>query len=237
MPTKKLCPIGQCFVDWTVMGEEKRRGLWLWRCMCACGTEALVSPSNISRGASSRCRTCAYKLSGAAISATKRQGQKSLLNKNINHWLVLREDGRDKNGHLRLWAKCSLCANEKSVVEADIRFGWSKSCGCKTGVSARSRFLTAVGAKICVLCGQEKFLQKDHIFDDGNIMRLMLGRLGIRERDWNLTDVGILYAANNLQWLCVPCHKQKPQRLTPRITRAIVFRWLYHYSQAQLSPD
>ncbi len=61
---KKIDLLGQTFGQWTVLEEYGKRSNWgkvLWRCLCSCGKEDLISGSNLKRGRSTRCRSCAIK--------------------------------------------------------------------------------------------------------------------------------------------------------------------------------
>ena len=55
----------QQFGSWKVLHEVDRSksGQRVWRCSCSCGTESLVTQGNLSSGKSTKCVSCAAKVS------------------------------------------------------------------------------------------------------------------------------------------------------------------------------
>jgi hypothetical protein len=53
---------GQCFGSWTVLEPRRpRNSLPQWLCRCACGKQSTISTSNLRKGVSQRCRSCALR--------------------------------------------------------------------------------------------------------------------------------------------------------------------------------
>ncbi len=114
--------IGQKFGKLTVLYRVKTPNASKhahWKCKCDCGTEIIVSATNLEEGHTTSC---------GCVKHTPPSNFIDLTNKKFNRLTVLYRNGT-KN-HEALWhCKCD-CGNECDVIGKYITSGHTKSCGC-----------------------------------------------------------------------------------------------------------
>lgn len=120
---------GKKFGRWTVLGRAEDRYdkngyvIKYWNCICDCGIEKEVLEKSLKHGHSKSCGCIKKELKPV----------KDLTGEKFNRWTVLKrgEDRFDKNGHiLRTWVCQCDCGTIKTIYEASLKHGVSKSCGC-----------------------------------------------------------------------------------------------------------
>jgi hypothetical protein len=108
---------GQTFGDYQVIREDGRnkRGKVMFLCSCKlCRAEKRIRSSGLLEGTRQRC-TCSRT--------------KNLLNSRFGRYIVIRDYGKNKNGH-QLWLCRCDCGVEKVAEAANLLFGNTQSCGC-----------------------------------------------------------------------------------------------------------
>lgn len=115
--------VGRTFGRWTVTSEAGRneRGLLVWVCRCACGTERTMRTANLATGASVSC--------GCLKSELKIQSAADVTGETFGRLTVLSRGDRWDCGHVTWLCLCE-CGNQVRTDLAQLRSGKTKSCGC-----------------------------------------------------------------------------------------------------------
>ena len=131
---------GQIFGELLVQEktEERRDGSVVWKCLCSCGKECLVSSHNLRRGSTRSC--------GHLIGQNFRVGV-DVTNERFGKLIALfpTEERRDKS---IVWECQCDCGTRCRVSVKQLRDGKTKSCGClKTsfGEDKIKKILTEAG--------------------------------------------------------------------------------------------
>lgn len=116
---------GQRFGYWIalerVVEQGKRVRYW---CRCLCGYEALVHGSNLSSGATTRCRNCANELRRVKWKAQKN----NLIGRHFGDWYVIGFAGREMPSGQRLWLCRCICGNTEEQRAPALVNGVAKGC-------------------------------------------------------------------------------------------------------------
>lgn len=111
------------FEKWTVIGYGGKGKLHstLWQCRCSCGKEKNVGASDLLRGSSTKCSSCA------------RKGIRSnLLDQTFGEWTVIGLGKKTKIGLIFWRCRCS-CGKISEITSGNLTSGGSTrchSCGC-----------------------------------------------------------------------------------------------------------
>lgn len=114
------------FGRWTILfkNSTKKRGQFLWHCVCECGIERDIETTRLVRGVTKSCG-CSSVI--------------NLLGQKFNKLTALYRNGSNKK-KLALWHCICECGNEHDVAGSHLISGDIKSCGClfrlSTGVAA-----------------------------------------------------------------------------------------------------
>ena len=113
---------GQRFGKLTVKEPtQAREGRYIvWKCICDCGNEILVSTRKLKRRTVTSCG-CLRKTTRAKDLTGMRFSRLTVLNKT---------DKRDIKGSIYWHCRCD-CGNEKDITEDSLTNGKTVSCGCK----------------------------------------------------------------------------------------------------------
>lgn len=108
--------IGQRFGKLVVREREKNtHGNTMWRCLCDCGNETIVSGSNLQTGHIKSC------------GCTKKLGD--MTGQRFDKLVILKRVENNKNGKACFLCKCD-CGKEKVVTYEYLRKPGIRSCGC-----------------------------------------------------------------------------------------------------------
>ena len=107
---------GRRFGKWTVLGlaPKDKNGHTMWRCLCDCGTEKIISGLALKSGRTKSCG-CIKSL--------------SLVGQKFGRLTVVSETGKNKYGDY-LWECVCDCGNRKIIPGAYLKNGHTQSCGC-----------------------------------------------------------------------------------------------------------
>lgn len=111
---------GKTFGWWTVLHLTKntnksRHAYWL--CRCTCGAEVAVSGPSLRNGASTKCRTCSYRL---------HPQRRDVVGKRYGKWTVLADAGYINRTR---YALCICeCGTERRVTVPNLISGRSVQC-------------------------------------------------------------------------------------------------------------
>lgn len=114
--------------------NTKRRGNWVWECLCDCGNTHLVPTSRLTSG---KTKSCGCIVTGGHNKA-------NLVGKKFNRLKVLKESG-DRYRREVLWLCECDCGNKTKVTTNKLKSGHTKSCGCLTDEVRSENGLRAVG--------------------------------------------------------------------------------------------
>lgn len=112
------------FGEWTVLNYL---GNMKWECKCSCGNIKTIATYSLTSGASKSCRH------------PVREGNVVEVGEHINSWTVEENIG---NGEFN--CRCD-CGNTGVVNVSSLRYGYSKSCGCKQGESRNKTLIERYG--------------------------------------------------------------------------------------------
>jgi hypothetical protein len=115
---------GQKFGRLSVLDRAGRapNGGTMWKCLCECGTEKVVSGSSLVTGHTESCGCLQKERVSAYNTKLLIPGQR------FGRWTVL-EQGRNKGGSVCWLCQCD-CGEIKEVSGHVLRSGESRSCGC-----------------------------------------------------------------------------------------------------------
>lgn len=119
---------GQKFGRWTAIEKVKKdkRNNWIWRCVCECGTERLLTVHTLISGGSKSCGCLKSEL-------THKRQFKSLIGKRFGK-LVVQEQVADHiypDGSHRAKYRCLCdCGGITEVTSISLTSGSVRSCGC-----------------------------------------------------------------------------------------------------------
>lgn len=124
---------GRKFNNWKVIERAKsKKGQALWRCVCVCGQERIISGYKLRNGKIKGCRRCCK-----VIDLT---GQK------INKWLVLERDF-SKNKNVCWICRCD-CGNVKSVFGCHLTRNKTVCCRKCSEHKNKERINTRIWSRI-----------------------------------------------------------------------------------------
>lgn len=133
MPRQAEDLTGRKMGDWLVMERVSLRGQRVhYRCRCICGTDYVVSASNLRLGRSQRCRDCAARRMAEALA---KELESEWLGRRFGQWRVLGPGGKCPRNNQRLW----LC-----------------QCSCGAVVKVRSYSLKAGTSTRCLTCARSR---------------------------------------------------------------------------------
>lgn len=104
-----------------------------WICLCDCGNETSVYPSNVKRGLTKSCGCLHSKLASERLT-------KDLTGQRFGKLTVLHRDDSKPKSHGVYWACRCDCGNEVSVISQSLTNGDTKSCGCLKSQLTSDRF-------------------------------------------------------------------------------------------------
>ena len=109
--------------------DKRVNGYIMWKCICDCGNECIVSSANLKRGAT---KSCGCLIKESATKTAKELGHKNLIDitgQKFFNLKVINRVGSDKRGE-SIW-KCQCdCGNITNVLASNLKSGNTKSCGC-----------------------------------------------------------------------------------------------------------
>lgn len=117
------------------VGKDKSNRA-LWRCVCECGNEKIVTSGNLRSGNVQSCG-CLAKESAAAIG---RAGIIDLTGQRFGRLVVLRREKTLKRGISRWLCQCD-CGEQTVTSTGSLRSGLTRSCGCLHREAAREQGL------------------------------------------------------------------------------------------------
>ena len=116
---------GKRFGHLTVLNDTEKRqnGYRMWRCICDCGREIIVSTKKLQRGTVTDC--------GCIPKKTARNGSiaEDLEGRQFGYLTVLYRT-ENRKGRVQWVCRCR-CGREKTVSAHDLKSGTVQSCGCK----------------------------------------------------------------------------------------------------------
>ena len=115
---------GMTFGEWEVLEHSHDR---MWLCKCSCGTIKEIQDYTLISGKS---KSCGHP---------KREGFEVKVGETINSWYIAEDLGY---GQYRCICECGT---EKIVNVSNLRYGYSKSCGCKSGQNRSKTMLERYG--------------------------------------------------------------------------------------------
>lgn len=116
---------GQKFGEWQVIKRDETKPRY-WICKCSCGVEKSIQDYSLTSG---RSKSCGHPKLDIDIS----------VGKHIWNWDIL-----ERLGYGRYRCRC-ICGKEGIVNVSSLRYGYSKSCGCKQGELQRKTLLSKYG--------------------------------------------------------------------------------------------
>lgn len=128
--------VGQRFGSLVVQAQTELRenGYCVWKCICDCGEETMVSTKKLNRGSTSDCG-CKTK-----VNAKNGRIAEDLRGRRFGKLTVLyRVENRNKR---TCWKCICDCGQKKDVTSHDLKMGKVKSCGCKKKEGRNSVDLT-----------------------------------------------------------------------------------------------
>lgn len=117
--------------------QRASNGAAVWRCVCDCGGEALVSAAQLTRG---RRKSCGC-LTGPVY--------KDLSGQTFGKLTVLEYAGKEAGMHR--WACRCECGNTTIVGQTLLQSGKTKSCGCMQAAMARENMKFVDGTSVTLL--------------------------------------------------------------------------------------
>lgn len=96
------------------LGRDEKRGNGLWKCLCECGNEKIITTSDLKTVKSCGC--------------ARNPIRNDLTGKKFGRWTVL-ELSQKGNGKVKYLCQCE-CGTIKEVNATDLVNGKNKSCGC-----------------------------------------------------------------------------------------------------------
>lgn len=117
------------------VGKDKSNRA-LWRCVCECGNEKIVTSGNLRSGNVQSCG-CLAKESAAIIG---RAGAIDLTGQRFGRLVVLRREETLKRGVSRWLCQCD-CGEQTVTTTGALRSGLTRSCGCLHREAAREQGL------------------------------------------------------------------------------------------------
>lgn len=163
---------GMKFGEWEVLSYE---GNSMWKCRCSCGNIRNVHRYSLISGKSTSCRH------------QVKDGIKEIdAGMHIWNWDILENLG---SGRFR--CKC-VCGKESIVNISSLRYGYSKSCGCKQGEYQRKSLLKKYGEVVTNKMDypREKW-QIDVVYNKENMQDYILkltSELGRKPRTQDLSN-------------------------------------------------
>ena len=111
--------------------EQRQNGYRMWRCICDCGREILVSTKKLQRGTVTDC--------GCIPKKTARNGAmaEDLKGRQFGYLTVLYRT-ENRNGRVQWVCRCK-CGRKKTVSAHDLKSGSVQSCGCKMKEVSRNK--------------------------------------------------------------------------------------------------
>ena len=127
--------INQTFGKLTVVEKTDKRDSSqriIWRCVCECGEERLVSTSSLTGNLITACETCGKKEGNEKRKNTlsKQKIKNDLTGQKFNRLLVLEPTEKRASDRCIIW-KCQCdCGNIVEVSSKSLKQNNTKSCGC-----------------------------------------------------------------------------------------------------------
>lgn len=127
---------GQIFGNLTVIertdNPNNKKKCRFWRCLCVCGSESIVSTTDLTSGKTSQCWNCAHKASGMHKRIDVVGKKYGLLTVDTVEYGI-----KDKSGRERTYCNCICdCGNTARVLLDTLRSDGLHSCGCGRKITA-----------------------------------------------------------------------------------------------------
>ena len=118
---KKIDLTGREFGELRVIAEhpERKNKKIYWVCKCSCGTEKLISGSDLKSG----------KIKSCGCLKTEILKSKEMIGKRFNRLVVIEETKQRKDSQIVWKCQCD-CGNTVIVRGAELSNNHTKSCGC-----------------------------------------------------------------------------------------------------------
>lgn len=167
--------IGQMFGKWQFVEKTTRRNSsrnLYWKCICTgCNTEYEVLGTELRRGKSTQCRSCA-KRKKPIFEATKNNNvsRQNVIDETNNHYgllEVIEQVESNSRGAAQWRCKCE-CGNEIITLGILLRSGKTTSCGCK-GSRGESKIATILSNNNIIYQTQYSF--KDLLSKKGHLLK------------------------------------------------------------------
>lgn len=120
-----------------LIGEKstgKYRSLKVYKCLCDCGEECMLSREQLTRNGSPACKKCSRNHRFIDLSGRK-----------FGKWMVIERDISSKE-KVSWMCECE-CGNKKSLIPSVLKNGHSKSCGCFWKEVMRKERIDLIGRK------------------------------------------------------------------------------------------
>lgn len=140
--SKKIEMIGKRFTRLVVVEEveKNKHGHRMFRCICDCGKETIVSGNDLRRN---KIKSC-----GCLQKDNRHQNRRvlDLVGKRFGRLVVIKEAENNKFNQRRYLCKCD-CGNEVVVIATRLNQNLTRSCGCLSKDTTTERNYTHKGSK------------------------------------------------------------------------------------------
>ena len=125
--------VGKHFGHLTVLDstEQRQSGYRMWRCICDCGREIIVSTKKLQSGTVTDCGCIPKKTARNGPIAEELEGRQF-------GYLTVLYRAENWKGRVRWVCRCR-CGREKSVLARNLKSGRVQSCGCKRKVEPHNK--------------------------------------------------------------------------------------------------
>ena len=137
MPPKTIDLLGRRFTRLLVVSQAPSRLGARWNCRCDCGNTVVVYGHNLLKSAHPKkgSRSCGcLKREGLRLNPRPSRRAIYLPGQRFGHLQVLTQSGKDDRGELLWLCECD-CGKRVAVRSSSLRYGNSRSCGCRIGVA------------------------------------------------------------------------------------------------------